>query len=164
MDAASPWPQGRLEGIEAFRGLVHNALAAAAAEGCQEMFWCDPNFADWPLGERAVVEHLNAWVRSGRRLRLLASDYRLLQAGQARFVSWRSLWSHRVEARATGRGPGGVIPSAMWTPGWSFERIDVEHNISLATLDRTARMQLLDRLEARWRVAAPSFSVTTLGL
>jgi hypothetical protein len=52
----------------------------------------------------------------------------------------------------------------MWTPHWAFERIDVEHNICLATLDRTARMQLLERLEAHWRVAAPSFSVTTLGL
>ena len=41
---------------------MRDALACAAAHPARfsELLLCDPDFADWPLGERPVVEHLPA--------------------------------------------------------------------------------------------------------
>ena len=36
------------------------ALADAARAGCRELWLCDADFADWPLGERAVIEQPDA--------------------------------------------------------------------------------------------------------
>ena len=49
----------------------------------------DANFHDWPLGERAVVESLQAWARSGRRMTLRARTYDEVICRHARFVRWR---------------------------------------------------------------------------
>ena len=38
-------------------------LATAAREGWREIILSDANFHDWPLGERAVVESLQAWAQ-----------------------------------------------------------------------------------------------------
>ena len=70
--APEPLPSGRFEGRKAFQQLVRDALAAAAREGWREMILSDPDFADWPLGERAVAEALNAWSVSGRRCIMLS--------------------------------------------------------------------------------------------
>ena len=47
--------QGRFSGRTEFQQLVRDALAAAAREGWPELILSDANFADWPLGERAMV-------------------------------------------------------------------------------------------------------------
>ena len=60
----------------------------------------DPDFADWPLGERAVAESLQAWAASGRSLRLVATHFEGFQRSHARFVTWRRLWDHIVQCRA----------------------------------------------------------------
>ncbi len=48
----------------ASRGDFHKAIVAAferaAAQGCREIFICDVDFAEWPLGERAVVDGVDA--------------------------------------------------------------------------------------------------------
>ena len=45
------------------------------------MVLCDATFEDWPLGERAVAESLQAWSRTGRRMTLLARGYELVSGG-----------------------------------------------------------------------------------
>jgi hypothetical protein len=61
--------KGRFEGREAFRqNVVRDALACAAREGWRELILSDADFHDWPLGERAVIDSLGAWARSGRSL------------------------------------------------------------------------------------------------
>ena len=73
--AAPALPHGRFEGREAFRQRVRDALACAAREGWREIVLSDADFHDWPLGERAVIESLNDWARSGRKLVMLAKTY-----------------------------------------------------------------------------------------
>ncbi|REM17800.1 hypothetical protein DSI34_00615, partial [Mycobacterium tuberculosis] len=73
---------------------------------------------DWPLGERATIEAMQAWSASGRRLMLLAQRFDILERGHARFVSWRRMWDHIIECRATGKAAGSEVPSAIWTPTW----------------------------------------------
>ena len=56
--APPPLPEGRLSGRTVFVGLLRQAFAAAAEEGWTRIVLCDPDFADWPLGEREVVAAL----------------------------------------------------------------------------------------------------------
>jgi len=90
--APSMLPDGRFSGRSEFAELVRQAMAAATAHGWREMIWCDPDFGDWPLGERAVAQALNDWATSGRKLTLLAGQYDTVLVRHARFVTWRRTW------------------------------------------------------------------------
>ena len=58
-----------------FHAALHSALAEAAAVGCRELWLCDNDFADWPLGERQVVDSFSQWAGSHRRLTLIARTF-----------------------------------------------------------------------------------------
>ena len=157
-------PEGRLEGRRAFVELVKQALEAAAAQGWKRMIWSDPDFVDWPLGERAAIEALQAWSAQGRSLHLLAQDFSELRLALPRFVQWRTTWSHLVEARATGRSAGGDLPSAIWSPYWTMERLDPLRSVVVATSDPARRVALGERLDGWWQKSSPSFPASVLGL
>jgi hypothetical protein len=70
-----PLLEGRFEGRADFIQLVRDALGVAAQAGWRELILSDASFYDWPLGERAVIDSLNAWARGGRQLTLLAKNY-----------------------------------------------------------------------------------------
>jgi hypothetical protein len=157
-------PTGAFDGRRAFHGLLHAALATAAREGWREMIFSDPDFADWPLGERSVSEALNAWAASGRSLWLLARDFRVFERDHARFVQWRRTWSHIVECRACA-GPGAAdVPSAIWTPDWYVHRLDVVHGRGVCGRDPQRRRDLRERIDECLRRARPAFPASTLGL
>lgn len=157
-------PEGRLQGRNAFIDLVRQAVSTAATQGWAKMVWCDPDFADWPLGERSLIDDLQAWSASGRSLHLLSQDYASLRQRHPRFVQWRVTWSHLVEARAIGKSSAGEVTSAIWTPEWTMERLDPKHNVMVATFSPARRIALGERLDALWHRAVPSFPASTLGL
>lgn len=157
-------PQGRLEGHALFGDLVRQALATAAAEGWSRIVLCDVNFADWPLGERDVVASLHAWSARGRTLQLIARDFRDLRERHPRFVQWRVTWSHLVEAHACSSAADGDLPSALWSPGWTMERIDPSRGTLLASHDAARRVALREQLNQWWQKGAPAFPASTLGL
>lgn len=166
-DAARAQPElpvGRHEGRAAFTDLVRQVFACAAQAGWSEVLISDPDFLDWPLGERTVVDGLQAWARQGRRLRLLARDYSPLKEAHPRFVQWRTTWSHLIEAHAVPGASEGEVPSAIWTPDWTLERLDLTRSIVVATNDAERRTALKERLESCWHKGRPSFAATTLGL
>ena len=99
---------------------MRQALQAAAHEGWPSLVLSDGDFADWPLGERAVVEAFNAWAGRGRHLRLLAQDFGPLRRLHPRFVQWRVTWAHLVEAHAFAAASAGEVPSAIWSPAWTL--------------------------------------------
>jgi len=157
--------EGRFDGREAFVDLVRGALSAAAYQGWNEVVFSDPDFADWPLGERASIEALQAWSASGRRLLLLAGRFDLIERGHARFVTWRRTWDHIVECRAAGRtGTPEEVPSAFWTPTWCLHRIDPERSRGVCSSEPRARRDLRESLDERWRQGRPAFPASTLGL
>src|SRR5438067_68905 len=102
MDETSPptLPSGAFAGVEEFRQIVRDALAAAAHEGWRELILCDASFTEWPLGERAVAQSLNDWSKTGRKCILLARTWDDVMRRHARFITWRRTWSHIIEARA----------------------------------------------------------------
>src|SRR4051812_11942356 len=80
-------PSGRFTGRNDFQQLVRDALACAAREGWREIVLSDASFEDWPLGERAVAESLQAWSQSGRKCILLAHRWDSVVRMHARFVT-----------------------------------------------------------------------------
>jgi hypothetical protein len=164
MSDALPLPDGRFQGREDFRQLVRDALAAAAREGWRELILSDASFEDWPLGERAVIDSLQAWSETGRRLVLLARRYETVQRQHARFVQWRSRWSHIIEARACPAADPLDLPSAIWTPQWVLERREPERSIGYCGSEPERRVALREVLQEWLQKSTPSFPATTLGL
>ena len=139
-------------------------MTSAAGQGWSRLLLCDPDFADWPLGEREVVEGLNAWARQGRGMRLLAREFGTLRQLHPRFVQWRTTWGHLIEVHAVPEASDHELPSAIWTPSWMLERIDPVRSVVVASRVPERRVALQERLEGWWHRGRPSFSASTLGL
>jgi hypothetical protein len=154
----------RFSGRSEFQQLVRDALQRAAFEGWHEIIVSDANFEDWPLGERAVIESLQAWSQSGRRLVILARRYDELLRRHARFVTWRRTWSHIVEAWACSDADATTFPSAIWSPAWALVRLESERSTGLSTHDPVRRLQLREQLRELQRKSTPGFPSSTLGL
>jgi hypothetical protein len=163
-DAGTGLPEGRYEGREAFRQLVRDALATAAREGWREIVLSDASFEDWPLGERAVAESLQAWSASGRRMTLLARRYDGVLRQHARFVQWRGTWSHIVTAMACPSADPLELPSAIWSPRWVLEQRDLERCVGYCGSEPERRVALRELLDGWLQKATTAFPATTLGL
>lgn len=161
---ADALPQGRFEGRVAFEQLVRDALACAAAEDWREIVLSDPSFADWPLGERAVVQALQDWSASGRRCILLARRWDEVPRRHARFVDWRQTWSHIIEARGCRAADPLELPSAIWSPAWVLQRLDPERCTGVCGREPERRVAVRELLDTWLLKSSPAFPATTLGL
>jgi len=164
LEPIAPLPTGPFAGVPDFAQLVRDALAAAAREGWPAMVWSDPSFLDWPLRERAVVESLNAWARSGRTLTLLAAQYDDIRRYHPRFVAWRSTWDHLLDCRVCKGVDSQEVPSALWSPHWILRRLDVQRCTGNSGAEPQRRAALKEELDECRRQSGPGFAVTTLGL
>ena len=108
---AGPLLEGRFEGRADFIQLVRDALGVAAQAGWRELILSDASFYDWPLGERAVIDSLNAWARGGRQLTLLAKNYDEVVRRHPRFVAWRTTWGHIIQCRACPNADALDVPA-----------------------------------------------------
>ena len=160
----SALPEGRFSGRESFRDRVRAALASAAAEGWREIILCDATFEDWPLGERAVAESLQAWSSGGRKCILLARHYDEVPRRHARFVTWRRMWSHIIDARACPSADPLELPCAIWSPGWVLQRHDPVHSTGWCGASPERIVLLREQLNEWLLKSSPSFAATTLGL
>ena len=163
-DAPIELPQGRFEGPTEFAELIRLAFAAAAAQGWREIIICDSTFEDWPLGERAVAQSLNDWSSSGRKLTMLAKNYNEVMRRHARFVTWRRTWSHIIECRANTIISPDDMPSALWSPAWVFQRLDLARSTGVSGAEVARRVALKERLHECLKLSSPAFAATTLGL
>ena len=164
-ETASAMPaSGRFSGRSEFRQQVRDALAMAAREGWPEIILCDASFEDWPLGERAVTESLQAWSATGRRCTLLARRYDDLARCHPRFVVWRRAWSHIIDARGCASADPLDLPSALWSPSWAMHRLDPLRSAGVSGTDAQQRVLLRERINEWLRKSAPAFPATTLGL
>lgn len=157
-------PTGRFQGRKAFQQLVRDALACAAREGWREIILSDADFADWPLGERAVAESLAEWSALGRRATLLARRYDEVVRRHARFVTWRRTWAHIIEARSCASADALELPSAIWSPGWVMQRLDPQWCTGFSGHEPERRLLLRENLQEWLKQSSPGFPATTLGL
>lgn len=151
------------------RSEFHEALRAAfdrvATQGCREIWLCDTDFADWPLGEIAVVDSLTRWALAHRKLVVLAQHYDEIVRKHPRWVNFRRQWSHVVECRAIEEVEPGAMPSMFLAPGVVTVRLFDPQNyrasVSTEAADAVRAKEALDVVLQRSNEA---FAATTLGL
>jgi hypothetical protein len=157
-------PSKRFEGREEFRQLVRDAFACAARDGWREIVLSDASFEDWPLGERAVTESLQAWARTGRKMVLLARRFDGVLRQHPRFVQWRRQWTHIITASAVPSADALELPSALWSPQWVMERRDIERCNGYCGSEPARRVLLRESLNEWLQKSSSAFPSTTLGL
>lgn len=148
-----------------FLDAVRNAFALAEEHGAREIVLVDPNFADWPLNERTVVDSLSRWIDSTRLLVVVAHSFDELARRQLRFVEWRRQWAHVVQCRNDPELEAEQIPTLMLVPGHAcvrlLDRIRFRGTRSSRPVDLTECRETVDALLQR---SVEAFPVTTLGL
>jgi hypothetical protein len=150
----------------AFRSAVAWALNTSVASRARRVVWVDPDFANWPLDEPALLDSLTAWLRlPGRRLVLLAADYGRVPREHPRFVAWRRLWSHAVEPWTPADRGAAELPTLVIDDGAVLVRvIDRLRWRGRAAVDPREARQWQDQIDAALQHSEPAFPVSTLGL
>ena len=148
-----------------FHDALGEALAEIAATGCREFWICDEDFANWPLNERAVINHLSQWAQSHRKLTVIARHFDEVVRRHPRWVAWRRQWSHIVECRAFEEAAAGQIPTLLLAANLVAVRLvdPVHHRGSLSREagDLLSHRELIDAVSQR---SVESFPATILGL
>jgi hypothetical protein len=149
----------------AFVDAIRAAFALAAQDGAREILIVDPNFADWPLNDRAVVDSLVAWVDSQRTLTVFADSFDEIARRQSRFVEWRRQWAHVVHCRSDPELEAEQVPTILLATDVTcmrlLDRVRYRGTVSNRPVDLTECREAIDALLQR---STEAFPVTTLGL
>ena len=148
-----------------FHEAVRSAFAEAAVQGCREIWLCDVDYADWPLSEPAVVDHLTQWAKAYRKLTLIAQHFDEFPRRHSRWVAWRRTWSHVVECRTNAELEAGKMPTMLLAPGLVTVRlidpVRYRGSVSRSPADAIQARELVDAVLQR---SEEAFPVTSLGL
>lgn len=155
----------QIAGRREFHDAVRAAFAEAAERGWQELWLCDPDFAEWPLGEPGVVECLSRWAGGQRRLTVFALHYDEVVRRHARWVQWRRTWAHLVRCRALHERQADDVPALLHAPGAVtlrlLDRVHWRGTVSRLPADDMQARELFDAISQR---SVEAFPATTLGL
>ncbi|GAB4567691.1 MAG: hypothetical protein IV105_21645 [Rhizobacter sp.] len=148
-----------------FHDALRQSFALVADEGCREVFIADPTFADWPLGERAVIESLTRWAYAHRKLTVLAQSFDEFTRRHPRWVEWRRQWAHVVECRALADDDAGKLAGLFLAPGLVTLRVlDAEHYRASLSFEPGDAIRVRDNLDALLQRSEEAFPATNLGL
>jgi hypothetical protein len=148
-----------------FHAALRQSFALAADHGCREIFIADPGFADWPLGEREVVESLSRWAYAHRKLTVLAQSFDDFPRRHIRWVEWRRQWAHVVECRTLCEDDAGKLRGLFLAPGLVTLRVlEAEHYRASLSFEAADAIRARDGLDALLQRSEEAFPVTTLGL
>ncbi len=167
------WPASGLhQGRPACTALLRQALlglapspAPAPWAPARQLWLADPDFADWPLDEPAVLQALSAWLRQGgRQICMAGLDFDTTARRHPRLARWRRDWSHAVAVWGPAEGGlppplRGLLAAPLWlqwldAPDWRLRCFtDAVHA-------RAVQPQIADFLQR----CEPAWPATTLGL
>ena len=148
-----------------FYQALRDAFAEAASVGCRELWLCDVDFADWPLGEREVIEHLARWAASQRRFTLLAENFTELSRRHPRWVEWRRTWSHVVHCRTNTELEAGQMPTVLLAPGLLSVRLsDPNHHRGQRSHEAAEGLRCRELIDAVLQRSEEAFPATATGL
>lgn len=148
-----------------FQATWRLALARIAEQGCRALWFCDSDYADWPLGERATVDALTTWAMSHRRLVVLAAQFDTLQRQHPRWVAWRRQWAHVVQCRQVEDADAAAIPTMVLAPGVLSLRVhDPLGFRGRLSFMRAEEVRDGDDLDAFLQRSHEAFPATHLGL
>lgn len=154
-----------IETRSGFHEALRNAFAQAARTGCREILIIDDTFADWPLNERAVVEHLTQWAAAHRRFTAIARSFDEVARRHPRWVEWRRQWAHVVRCCTNDELEAGQMPTILLAPGLTSVRLfDAVHYRGVASLEAADAVQWREAIDAVLQRSEEAFPATTLGL
>jgi hypothetical protein len=148
-----------------FHDALKEAFAFVADQGCREVVIADPNFADWPLSDRSVLESLTRWAYRHRKLIVLAESFDEFPRRHARWVEWRRQWSHVIECRSVDPADVGQLKGLFLAPELlTLHVLSPEHYRASLSFDPADALAARDGLDALLQRSEEAFPVTTLGL
>jgi hypothetical protein len=160
-----PGGSGLITTRNEFHAALRAALVDAANHGARELWLCVGDFADWPLGERAVVESFAQWAATSRRLTLVARHFDELARRHARWVEWRRTWSHIVTCRTNNEIPTGEFPSVLVALGTVTVRLsDTVHHRGRISHEKGEELRCKEMIDAVLQRSEEAFPATTTGL
>ena len=160
-DAIDTLITGRTE----FQAALRAAFAAIATAPCRELWLCDENYADWPLGDRATVDLLTQWAASSRRITLIARNFDEVARRHPRWVDWRKTWSHIVSCRTNSELATGEMPTIFLAAGTLSVRLsDNVHHRGRASRAKVEEIACKEHIDAVLQRSEEAFPATTTGL
>jgi hypothetical protein len=161
----APTSPGLITSRGEFHAALRLAFTEAAAQGSREIWLCDNDFADWPLGERAVIEQLGHWAYSSRKLTLIARHFDDVARRHARWVEWRRQWSHIVSCRTNNELEAGEMPTLLLASGTLSVRLsDALHHRGRLSRERADEVRCKELIDAVLQRSEEAFPATTTGL
>ena len=148
-----------------FHAALRRAFGLLAQQGAREVWLCDEDFADWPLGERAVVELLAQWAASNRKLTLIARHFNEVARRHPRWVAWRRDWSHIVSCRTHTELASAEFPTLLVGSDTVSVRLadTVDHRGRLSH-EKSDEIRCKEQIDAVLQRSEEAFSATTTGL
>jgi hypothetical protein len=148
-----------------FLDALRFSFEEVADKGSREIWLCDNDFADWPLGERAVVEQLQRWALSSRKLTLMARTFDEVARRHARWVEWRRNWSHIVSCRTNTELGTGEFPTLFVAYGTVSVRLaDATHHRGRLSHEKADEQRCKELLDVVLQRSEEAFPATTTGL
>ncbi|MBC8056328.1 MAG: hypothetical protein H7Y61_07090 [Rhizobiales bacterium] len=148
-----------------FHAALRQAFDLIASVGSREVWLCDEDFADWPLGERAIVERFSEWAASNRKLTLLARSFDEVARRHPRWVEWRRSWSHIVSCRTNVELATGEFPTLLVGVGAVSVRLsNTVHHRGRLSRDRADEILCKEQIDAVLQRSEEAFPATTTGL
>jgi len=148
-----------------FHEAIRAGLAQAADADANEICLVDPDFQDWPLNERAVVETLARWAAARRKLLLFAHSFDALPRSAPRFADWRRQWSHIVQCRTDPDLEVQQVPTLMLVPGEiAVQLLDPVRHRGMVSGRASDQVQCREVIDALLQRSVEAFPPTTLGL
>ena len=135
--------------------------SAAARSG-----WSTTSFADWPLGERAVVDDPDALGRGALHLhRRGAQLRRIARHATLGWVNWRRHTSHVVHCRSNSELEAGQMPTILLVPGLTFVLPAMRALPRRGfTREPPTQVQWREEIDAVLQRSEEAFPATSLGL
>ncbi len=157
-----------VEGHAAVQASLLEQLLQACREEAPQICCFDADFQHWPLSNPQLLEALRRWAAPHRRLRLLARDFQPVTRQHPRFVQWRQLFAHVVEARQLAdegpvdhRRPAALL---LGRPPQLWRLIDARQGRAVVQTDASAYGAALEWFDAVAQRSEESFAASTLGL
>lgn len=148
-----------------FHAALRHAFEQLASVGAREVWLCDEDFADWPLGERAIVELLTQWAASSRKLTLVARHFDEVARRHARWVAWRRDWSHIVSCRTNTELAIGEFPTVLLGLGTVSVRLsDNVHHRGRLSHEKADELRCKEQIDAVLQRSEEAFPASTTGL
>jgi hypothetical protein len=150
-----------------FGAALHAVLVDAIEARARELWLVDPDFSEWPLGERATVDALTRWAQAApqRRITLVAHSFADVPRRHPRFADWRRHWDHVVQAREVAELDASEVPTLLLaSEGLGLQLIDRVHWRGRWFRDETDWKTWREVIDALLQRSSDAFPATVLGL